>query len=702
VSNAAFERITAALEKSGRTVKPEGEGKARSSCPAHDGDGMSLTVRNFPTRADVKCHSHGCDGADILAALGLSVAEKYHDVKGTAYTYTDPLGGLLRTVTRRYDPQGKRSFSQSIKDKKAAPTLYRLPRVLEAVKAGETVYLVEGEEDVHALEAAFGVTATTAPQGAANFHKADPSPLYGAHVVAVVDRDDPDPKTGKIAALKWAADVRTALADKAASLRFVYAADGKDATDHITAGRLLEDFHDADDLPDLEDEDLVLRRARITWANTIEPEPVVWAWTDNGHGRIPSGSLSIAAGREGTGKSSFGIWLAAHITRGTLPGSFHGKPRRVFYVAVEDSWKFTLVPRLMAAGADLARVGRFDMVTIDGDETTLSLPHDNRALEGQVLEHDAALVVIDPLMSVIGERIDTHKERETRSALDPLAKLADRTGCIILGIAHFNKGSGTDAASLITGSGAFKNVPRTVFGFARDDSDDTDQRVMSQVKNSLGRDSLPSLTYVIESADVETTKGTATTGRFTFTGESERSVSEVLRIAGRAEDPDDVSERDEAARFILEYLADCGGVAPARDVITAGRKAGFSEPTMKKARIKAKAASQRQGFGPGSSVEWSIDSPIGSIDSTLQTPAPMEPMAAPMSEHPTVATAPEATYRGFPVEADDRPQCRVCSRRMGKAEAERGTCTMCHRIAEAEAKAADDGRGSGPMLDVTA
>jgi hypothetical protein len=147
-----------------------------------------------------------------------------------------------------------------------------------------------------------------------------------------------------------------------------------------------------------------------------------------------------------------------------------------------------------------------------------------------------------------------------------------------------------------------------------------------------------SLTYVIESADVETTKGTATTGRFTFTGESERSVSEVLRIAGRAEDPDDVSERDEAARFILEYLADCGGVAPARDVITAGRKAGFSEPTMKKARIKAKAASQRQGFGPGSSVEWSIDSPIGSIDSTLQTPAPMEPMAAPMSEHPTVPT----------------------------------------------------------------
>ena len=67
------------------------------------------------------------------------------------------------------------------------------------------------------------------------------------------------------------------------------------------------------------------------------------------------------------------------------------------------------------------------------------------------------------LMSVIAEKIDTHRERGSLSARS-LAKMADRTGSVLFGIAHFNKGASTDAASLITGSGAFKNVRRSVFG----------------------------------------------------------------------------------------------------------------------------------------------------------------------------------------------------------------------------------------------
>ena len=51
----------------------------------------------------------------------------------------------------------------SVKGIKRVP--YRLPRVLAAVNAGETVYIAEGEKDVHALEAA-GVTATCNPSGA--------------------------------------------------------------------------------------------------------------------------------------------------------------------------------------------------------------------------------------------------------------------------------------------------------------------------------------------------------------------------------------------------------------------------------------------------------------------------------------------------------------------------------------------------------
>ncbi len=376
-------------------------------------------------------------------------------------------------------------------------------------------------------------------------------------------------------------------------------------------------------------EGLPARRVKLTWAAQIEPEPVVWAWEDQGEGRIPAGSLSMAAGREGTGKSSFGIWLAAQITNGQLPGSWFGQRRAVFYLAVEDSWRHTLVPRLLAAGADLTRVARFEVVNELDAEVTLSLPYDNALLERSIIEYAAALVVVDPLMSVIGERIDTHRSREVRTALDPIAKMADRTGAVILGIAHFNKGSGSDVSALITGSGAFKDVPRSIFGFACDEFDENNGRVMTQSKNSLGRNDLPSLGYRIESAEIPTSKGAAKTGRFVFTGESDRTVSDILRDAARGA-ADDHGDQNPAQRFILRYIAqhaDENGEVLARDVIAAGDSAGYTDKDLTKARVRCKApkiSSRREGFGKNSRVLWSIDSPIGSIDSKNQCVEPME------------------------------------------------------------------------------
>lgn len=371
-------------------------------------------------------------------------------------------------------------------------------------------------------------------------------------------------------------------------------------------------------------EEVAGRRARITWADQIEAEPVEWAWEDDGQGRIPCGSLTLAGGREGTGKSSFGIHLTSQITRGILPGAFYGTPRRVLYVAVEDSWKYTLTPRLIAAGADRSMVGCFDVIGWDDEEVTLSLPHDNTLLENAIVEHNIALVVIDPLMSVIGGTIDTHREREVRKALDPLTKIANRTGAVILGIAHFNKGAGSDAASLITGSGAFKNVPRSLFGFARDDS----VRVLTQVKNSLGRDDLPSLTYAIEGVIIDTPKGPAETARFTFTGTSDRSVEDILRDSHR--DPDEVEDRRDAATWIRAYLESVGGEAPAADVLAAGKADGYHEKTLKNARRKV-ADTTRSGFGSAQVNTWILRAgpATGPAGPAVQSSGPAGPQVGP-------------------------------------------------------------------------
>lgn len=431
----------------------------------------------------------------------------------------------------------------------------------------------------------------------------------------------------------------------------------------------------------------VLRRAKITWASDIEMEPVTWAWTESGEGRIAAGTLAIAAGREGTGKSSFGIWMSAHITLGTLPGAYLGGDARVLYVAVEDSWKHTLGPRLAASGADRSKVGRFEVVNYADEQVGLSLPHDNALLEEAIVEHNVKLVVIDPLMSVIGQKIDTHREREVRTALDPLAQLADRTGAIILGIAHFNKSAGGDISSLITGSGAFKNVPRAVFGFAKDEDDENGGRVMTQSKNSLGREDLPSLGYRIESAEVVTPKGPTTTGRFTFTGHTDRSVSDVLRESRH--DADDGEERRDAASWISTYL---GGnpsrCATDKEVLAAGVAQGFNKGTLRNARKKV-ASTTSTGYGAEKVTTWTLRAPDHGSHHESQGSHPLdgvnhvnvdvihdESVIADQDDDAIEAARRAEWSAARYSSATGVPNCRSCGRPLGKIDPA-DTCGQC-------------------------
>jgi hypothetical protein len=231
----AYERVLGELRNQGKKVKEsDSRQEARAQCPGHDGSNpTSLSIKSIEGQALIYCHV-GCNSGDIMAALGLSMPDLFDNPRDTAYTYDD--GRIAhRTSDKRFWQSGNTNGGRT--------TLYRLGQVQAAVSDGKTVWLVEGEKDVHAIEA-IGAIATTAPMGAKNFHKVDVSPLTGARVKAIVDHDD--------AGHEWARQVRQRLNGVTASLEFYRAKAGKDAADHIAAGHGLGELDEVQQDSDLD------------------------------------------------------------------------------------------------------------------------------------------------------------------------------------------------------------------------------------------------------------------------------------------------------------------------------------------------------------------------------------------------------------------------------------------------------------------
>ena len=329
-----------------------------------------------------------------------------------------------------------------------------------------------------------------------------------------------------------------------------------------------------------------VRTLRLTPAALIGLRPTHWLWAD----RIPHGALVLGPGREGIGKSLFCAWLTAQVTLGTLPGIHHGTPRAVLYAATEDSWERTIAGRLLVAGADLNRVYRVQVDHL-GATVPLCLPRDCAQLAEEIGWYGAGLVILDPLISAVDPRINVNQE-ELRSALEPLAALADTTGAAIFGLAHFNKAAGTDALSRVTGSRAFAAVARAAIAFARDPNAEDGSCVLSQVKNNLGRLDLPSLRYTVEPVTVHTNEGPGHWGRLVITSETDTHVEALLNDTDT--DPER-TERDAAAGWLGDYLT-VNPKSPSAEVKKAARTAGFSERTLQRACLSLRVTTSEVGF----------------------------------------------------------------------------------------------------------
>jgi hypothetical protein len=270
------------------------------------------------------------------------------------------------------------------------------------------------------------------------------------------------------------------------------------------------------------------RRIRLTPASSFRIRGVKWVW-DN---RMPVGALTLIPGREGVGKSTFLAWMAAAVTRGELPGMNYGIPKSVLYSASEDAWEYTIAPRMLAAGADMDRVYRID-AALEGDGYGgVILPRDCRELVVASRSVDAGVLLCDPIISLVDEKLNTFKSKELRNALEPLTLAAEEAEIAVGALVHFNKGQNSDVGTLISGARAWVEVARAVIAIGRDKEADEYTCVVSQTKNNLGVGDLPNLTYTIGSHHLLTDDGeTTSVGRLRWTGETDRGVEDLLAEA---------------------------------------------------------------------------------------------------------------------------------------------------------------------------
>ena len=324
-------------------------------------------------------------------------------------------------------------------------------------------------------------------------------------------------------------------------------------------------------------------------ADDIEDDAPTWVWEYDGGGRMMLGTLAILAGRPGVGKSTAARWLAAGFTTGAHEGCFHGKPQNVAYIATEESWRHMIKPSLRAAGADMSRI-KCVQVSKGGKESKLLVASDEEALTEAFIAAEVSVVILDPLMGTVDGKTDIYRNNETRDAvLTPWSRLADKIGGLVIGIAHLTKAPSGDIVAAIQGSSAFGEVARSVFGFAKDDDGN---RIMSQAKNSGGREDL-ALEYAIDPVEVTTDTGKrAEVARFEITGKSDRNVGDVLREqarGGRGSGGGGAA----VGRWLAEYLAD--GPRWAAAGIAAGEREGYSKDRLKRARLDCGIESLRDG-----------------------------------------------------------------------------------------------------------
>lgn len=326
----------------------------------------------------------------------------------------------------------------------------------------------------------------------------------------------------------------------------------------------------------------------------LKPQPVHWLW----HDWLALGKLHILAGAPGQGKTTIALAFAATVTSGgRWPDGSHCTPGNVLVWSGEDDPADTLLPRLLAAGADPTRVFFVTGSRINGELDSFDPARDMPTLQAEAARIGSVrLIIVDPIVSAVTG--DSHKNTETRRALQPLVDLAAFMGAALVGITHFSKGGqGSDPTQRVIGSVAFTAVARVVLVAAKVKNEDgEDRRILARSKSNIGPDEGGFEYHLEQSEPLPSIQASYVAWGASVAG----SARELLTDPNEQAD-EYASAEDEAADFLRQVL--CDDVVPSKQVEAEAKEAGIAWRTVRRA---AKALGVKPRKGDGGKWYWSL------------------------------------------------------------------------------------------------
>lgn len=324
-------------------------------------------------------------------------------------------------------------------------------------------------------------------------------------------------------------------------------------------------------------------------ASALTPEAISWLW----NAWLARGKMQIIAGKPGCAKTTTALAFAATLTRGGLwPDGSRAPKGRVVIWSGEDGKRDTIIPRLMAHGADRAAIKIVGSVEENGKKRPFDPAQDVPGL-CQAIEANGGcdLLIIDPLSMADSSR--GYKDAETRRSLQPLVDLAEKLKCAVLGIMHFTKGTqGRDPLERVNGSGAFGALARLVMLASRQESDGEEEGekkfALMRAKSNIGPDG-GGFEYSLSQVPLRGHED-ITASTVVFGSAIKGSAREILAAAEQSDD-DDRGALSDAKDWLEDFLA--AGPQPTKQIQNAARDAGHAWATVRRAKEKLSVVAEK-------------------------------------------------------------------------------------------------------------